>query len=65
MKDLKLFMRYTRQHRDEIRFRSQYPTSVNSVSLPTTVYSVPPYSTKGRSPKAIHPVLVAIGGLLP
>jgi hypothetical protein len=29
MEDLKLFMRYARQHRDEIRFCSQYPSLIS------------------------------------
>lgn len=62
MKHLKLLMRNSSQRRDQVRFGSERP--ITSQHMPHTPYHRT-YKTKGNIAKAIHPVLVARGGLLP
>jgi hypothetical protein len=54
MEDLKLFMRHARQHRDEIRLRSQYPTSVNQLNPPAPCVQCTVLQHKRKKPQG-HP----------
>lgn len=62
MKHLQLLMRNSCQRRDQVRFGSERP--IISQHMPNTP-DHRTYKTKGNIAKAIHPVLVARGGLLP